>query len=364
MKTLFERINNIKISSSRLQIHVFLWIIYIIYESVIVGLIVGRFSGIENYLIHYSINISVFYLHVLILDKLHIRNTFKDFVIIVPIVILEMSIYVLFIAIMNHTFTIYNQANEYNILGIDYTFVLKAFYRCLFFIIVGSGYWALKKYLHERKVNDELQRDKLYDIIEKEKVSKALISAENAFLRSQVNPHFLFNTLSFVHRRISELDLDSGEVILSLSKMMRYALDMEQDVDFSRLEEEIEQVENLINLFQIKENHSLMFHLEYDDSVLIEKIVPLTVLTLTENMFKHGYLKDPNSPAKISIRRDGSGINIFTENLVGNSSNYLSNKTGLINLKKRLSSTYKTNFSFSWELNGNIFLTHLQINLS
>ncbi len=346
------------------RLHILLWSVYIIYESVIVGLITGKFSNIENYLIHYSINISVFYLHVFVLEKLNFRNTIKDYIFIIPLVILEMTCYVLLIATLNHFFTIYNQANKYNVLGIDYTFVLKAFYRCLFFIIIASGFWALRRYLKEKKTTERLKRMKLNDIIENEQMSRALVTAENAYLRSQINPHFLFNTLNFVHRRIKRLDVDSGEIILSLSKMMRYALIMDNEDGFSKLGDEIEQVENLINLFQIKENHTLVFHVEYEESVLSEKIIPLVLLTLTENMFKHGNLKDHSSPARISIRKNDGKLFIYTENIVRKDSIYQSNHLGLKNLKKRLVMHYSNGCSFDWGIEDEKFFTRLEILLN
>jgi two-component system LytT family sensor kinase len=360
MDSLYNGISSLLISKFiRYRLHFFLWSVYIVYESVIIGLISGVFGNLENYIIHYTLNITVFYLHSSLMERANLTGHVLHYFILLLIVLIEMVCYVLSLATLNHLFTIYNQANKYNILGIDYNFILRAVYRCLFFIILGSGYWSLKKYISERQKTEELEKQKLHSIIDQEKMSKALVQSEKAYMRAQINPHFLFNTLSFVQHRVQKADEDAGELLLSLAKMMRYTVGLDQTEVFTSLSGEVEQVENLINLFQIKENRSLSIHLDYDDSVLEQKMIPLVLLTLSENVIKHGVLNDPSFPASITISCSGDYIRILTENKTGEAANVLSSKTGLKNLSERLKQNYGDSYTFIYEENGGIFRADL-----
>jgi sensor histidine kinase YesM len=342
------------------RIHFILWAIYIAYESVLIGIFYGRFGKIENYITHFSLNISLFYLNIFILDKLEMKKN-EDYFKILLTSITEILVYIPLLALLNQWFTEYNQPTAASSLGIDHRFILGAIYRSLFFILVSTGFWFLKRFLKEKQISENIEKERLKAIIEKESIASKLILAQNAYMRSQINPHFLFNTINFVHDRIRNVDSQAGELLLSLTKMIRYTVGLDHGKSLSLLGSEIEQVENLINLFQIREGHTLSIHLDYNDAALEQGVLPLSLLTLSENVFKHGTLNDPSAPAVISVNCRDDKIVISTKNKVSGITHPLSSKIGLKNLENRIQQHYKEQATFLHYNQGDFFITNLEM---
>lgn len=345
------------------KLHIILWLIYITYESMMVGVFTGAFGKFENYAVHYTLNVSLFYFHSYSMEKINFKKRKLDYLKVLLLVILEITAYVIILAILNHLFTAFNQPNKYNILGIDERYIIGASYRSLSFILVSSGYWFLINFYKEREISANLEKQHLHSLIEKEAMTKQLLMAQNAYLKAQINPHFLFNTLSFIHRRVRKIDEDAGNLVVSLADMMRYALDISHSEEYIVLSKEIEQVENLINLFQIKEDFKLYIFFDYEEAAAEEKLIPLALMTLAENIFKHGVLTDVEHPAKISLRYANEMIIIETENKVGEVPGALSLKTGLSNLKDRLRHAYGQKCSITWEKNDGYFRVRLTVSV-
>lgn len=128
-------------------------------------------------------------------------------------------------------------------------------------------------------------------------------AAETAFLRAQINPHFLLNTLNFFYASAAlgkSKELASG--ILKLSDIMRFALTESSD-KMVLMKDEIRFIEAYIELNQMRFENKLS--IEYTAPAAHEvgdsKIVPLVLITLVENAFKHGELHEPENPVKISL---------------------------------------------------------------
>lgn len=342
------------------KLHILLWVIYIAYESILIGFFYQRFGKFENYATHYSLNIFLFYINLWVLESMNFKSK-GNYLKIPFLAALEILLYIPLLAQLNQWFTDFNQPTASNLLGIDHRFILGAIYRSLFFILISTGFWFLKRFLNEQENSKKLENERLQAIIEKESIKTQLVIAENAFMRSQVNPHFLFNTLSFVYRRIKKNDSDAGDLLFSLAKMIRYTVSLDLNTKVVLLSEEIEQVENLINLFQIREGHSLSIHLDYQDGLQGEQIIPLALLTLCENVFKHGVLNDSSSPAIISIKSSNGLITIKTENKISRRTNDLSTGRGLKNLSQRINLHYAGNANFKYFEQGGRFKANLEI---
>jgi len=330
------------------RLHFFLWIVYIIYESVIIGLISGQFGGITNYLIHYSMNISLFYFHFALLNLIGFANKKFDYLKIFISVFFEICVYLFLLALLNHFFTVYNQGTGWNFLGIDKGFILKATYRSLFFIIFSTGYWAIKRFLKSRKDLEQKEKDSYRATIERDAIQKDLILSQNAYLRAQLSPHLIFNSLSFVHNRLIKVDDIAGEMILALSEMMRYAIDTNIKREWVFIHEELEQLENLVYIFNILHNNLLNFEFECDREARDVKIIPLVLITLMENMYKHGNLGDPKSVARFEIRLRNHKLFIITINKISGNSSKLSLGIGLENLSERLLKAYGQRAKLKW----------------
>jgi two-component system, LytTR family, sensor kinase len=102
------------------------------------------------------------------------------------------------------------------------------------------------------------------------KLEKENAHLENAFLRAQISPHFLFNTLSFVYNTIKDSSVDAGNSILLLSEMMQYSITKNGSDGFVLLEEEVEQIEHLIAIHQLRFNRAL--HISFEQTGAIDKV--------------------------------------------------------------------------------------------
>ena len=139
------------------------------------------------------------------------------------------------------------------------------------------------------------------------KLEKSNLELELNFLRSQINPHFLFNTLNSLYALIEEKDALAASIIYSLSNMMRYALydSNAAEVDASK---ELEFIKGYISIQNIRHSNRLDVVLDFSPEVYQHKVPPLVLVTFLENAVKHGLDKTvQRSYIKIRAFRDEEG---------------------------------------------------------
>ena len=159
-------------------------------------------------------------------------------------------------------------------------------------------------------------------------------------LKSQVNPHFFFNTLNNLYGLVGKDTAQAQALILKLSEMMRYSI-YEGGNDWVTLAEEIEYIENYIAL------HTMRYHKRIDVQFQIEvpdekeKVMPLLFIILVENAFKHGVenlRKDAFVHLKIIANQ--SEVNFEIANNFDAEELSEASGIGLQNLKRRLELVY------------------------
>ncbi|MGY0039287.1 histidine kinase [Pedobacter sp. NJ-S-72] len=186
---------------------------------------------------------------------------------------------------------------------------------------------------------------------------------QNALLRAQINPHFLINTLSFLYNETRKLAPKAAERILSLSDIMQYALSKEASSEFVRLESEIKLIENVILLHQSRQTYKMQLKMSYNTEALTVVFIPLILMSLTENILKHGQLDNPQKPAQIIITYDNSVLYIKTSNpeVIENPISGIM-RAGLRNIRSRLSMAYGEAASFDYHLDSqNYFHTCIKL---
>lgn len=322
------------------RIHLIAWFFFIFYEIIITGVLRGYFASTGNYLIFYGLNICLFYLHAHIILPIAHKNSKHTLWLLPTLILLEIIFYVPLTVILVYLFQKYGGLTVFTPAVIDKASLGNGLWRTIYFILFASGYYYLMHYLKERKNAQLAEKEKLLMIIENQNIQAELIKSQYAHLKSQINPHFLFNTLSFIYSNTRKIVPEAAEAIMALSEMMRYALQDDSESTFTLLTQEIEQVENLIRLHQIKSENKLNIILKHDDDLEEIKILPLILVTLVENVFKHGDLSKENHPAIISICSDGSTLIIETGNFINMKAINTSHHIGLDNTRKRLNMIY------------------------
>ena len=184
--------------------------------------------------------------------------------------------------------------------------------------------------------------------------------AELSLLRSQINPHFFFNTLNNLYALTITKSEQAPEVILKLSDMMRYTI-YEGEKEKVKLLDEITYLENYIELHKIryKKTVKISFNHTVDTSLTV---APLMFIILLENAFKHGIESlSENAFIHIDLYEDGKFICFDIENNFDPSDQNKSPGIGLDNLKKRLSLLYKEKHKYTADVTDSVYKTKLKI---
>ena len=186
----------------------------------------------------------------------------------------------------------------------------------------------------DKAIEDQYEIVRLNALLQEEKTK-----GELHFLKAQINPHLLYNTLSHFHAKAEDFDPDLAQGILKLSEIMRYSLTDSTDNRVS-LEGEIEQIKNLIDLHQLRFGGKLFIDLNLDFQDNEAQIYPLLLLSFVENALKHGQLQDENYPVEISLKTESNMIVFITKNRKNKNAMVTSTKIGLSNIQKRLEILY------------------------
>lgn len=173
-------------------------------------------------------------------------------------------------------------------------------------------------------------------IIQQEKAS-----SEISFLKAQINPHFLFNTLNSIYSLSLQKSDDAPQAIVKLSGMMRYVLNETKD-NYVALDKELNYVRDYVELQKLRIEKKVKFKFEIIRNGTEQKIAPLILIPFIENAFKYGVNSEDNSSIEIRINVDGKKLQMLVQNnKVRNMfAENLSNNLGIENTRKRLELLY------------------------
>lgn len=330
----------------RYRLHVLIWALYITYEiSLLAGM--DTYGSPMNWAFHYSLIIALFYFHAHIGMRWAMSNLLNSFWRMPLIILFELFAYILLSFCGDQILSKWDLLEVQLPPGITKPYLLRTCFREIYFTGVSTGYYFLLTYNRERLKSEELERQKLNEIISRQKAEQELINAQNAFLKAQINPHFLFNTLDFIYHNILALSPIAADAIITLAEMMRFAIDSDKMGEFILLGDELDQVVNLRYLNQLRKNQETAFELLYDEETRDVKFIPLVLLTLAENIFKHGDL-GKGQKAMLQVFIADGVLHIHSSNTGHGQQRTHSHKTGLVNLEKRLHHTYGDAALFSY----------------
>ncbi|RZL20069.1 MAG: histidine kinase, partial [Pedobacter sp.] len=190
--------------------HFIFWAVFLLYEIISVGMYAGQFGEPGRYIFHYIINIGIFYCHALLVLKCGLENP-KSAIWKLPLfLILEIGIFLGVMYCAYHFLNRYTHIITNKDIVINVNFFLGGLIRALYFVVFGTAYYFLITFLKERKKTESLEQQKLHNIIQ-------LSKSENAFLRAQIQPHLLFNTLDFIYLNAKDNSPVAAETIVALS---------------------------------------------------------------------------------------------------------------------------------------------------
>lgn len=354
----------IKNWSYKYRLHLLIWALFIFYETVVIGLVFSVFGHPLTYITHYAAIFLLFYLHAGFFLPWSLKEKRAAFWKLPLVLLLEITGYIIISFLIDKLLIMIRVMPFPRKFELSYLYSLRTLYRGVYFLGFSTGYYFLLTYNKEKKKTNELEKQHLKDIIDNQKAEQELTKAQNAFLKAQINPHFLFNTLDFIYHNIDASSPVAADAIITLSEMMRYAVDSDKMGDFVRLGDEIDQAQNLLYLSQIRKTGALGFRLQYKEEILEITLIPLVLLTLIENVFKHGNLNEPGHEAVVNLYIEKQAFHIVTDNLIKYQPSKKGHHTGLTNIQKRLTYAYGDEVEFTYHTDDqNHFRLHLRIPL-
>lgn len=232
-------------------------------------------------------------------------------------------------------------------------FIINVFVSALFLVIFVGLLKFVEDYFELEARKKELENEQLL--------------SELRFLKAQINPHFLFNTLNNLYYLAVNQSPNTPEVILKLSQMMRYLL---HDSNHPRvpMSKEIEYMQNYIDLEQMRLTNEVPILFEVKGNVERHRIAPLIFITFLENAFKHGVSSSSkNSWIKINIFiENGSCTYTVSNSKISENSKTVNEKSGigLQNVTRRLDLSYPDIHELIIEDNNDNYTVTLKLELT
>ncbi|MEC3881583.1 sensor histidine kinase [Parapedobacter sp. 10938] len=301
-------------------------------------------------LLYGALNIIIFYLHYFIINPLLIGTGRYGRALGYMAIILVISIVVKYgIALFYDDIILqYRDSDGQQKVLTTIQYMMAALISGLFFMLLSTAVYVISMNFKTREDHKNLETEKL--------------NAELAFLRSQINPHFLFNSLNNIYALALKKSEKAPEAILKLSEIMRYML-YDSNVKAVLLEQEINYLENYIELqkLRFKEEVYVDLHVHIEDAPY--RIMPLLLISFLENAFKHGVSTDENRPIRIDIGVENGRLHFKAENAKHQVNKDQTKGIGLTNLKRRLQLGYPDRHTINVVESENYYSSELFIYL-
>ncbi len=212
---------------------------------------------------------------------------------------------------------------------------------------------GIRHFIRTRQIRQQLKEEKAKNT-----------EAELAWLKNQINPHFLFNTLNNISSLV-QIDADKAQdAIAQLSDLLRYAM-YETNKNTVPLQGEIEFMRNYVELMKLRCSEKTVVNCQLSIVNSPLTIAPLLFISLIENAFKHGISSNRDSRIDITLTADGQQLIFDCEN-----TNFPKNDTdrsgsgiGLENTRRRLDLIYKDRYTWEQTLEDNIYKVKITIQL-
>ena len=217
------------------------------------------------------------------------------------------------------------------------------------FILVSS---CIIKFSVDWFSNESVQRN-----LESEKKDMEL-----QFLKSQLNPHFLFNSLNNIYSLAYQKSDKTADAILKLSEIMRYMI-YESNDSWADLSKEVEYVQSFVELQKLRFKDGAAVQVNINGEIDGQKIVPLILISFVENAFKHGVANDHEDPIKINIIANQKILHFSVSNKKSKTNKDAMGGVGLNNVERRLQLLYPDRYKLNIVNSATHYTTELMLDL-
>lgn len=232
----------------------------------------------------------------------------------------------------------------------DFSDLLLFCVSILYFNFFGSLFRTFFEWIKDRKIKAELEKDK--------------IASQLELLKSQINPHFLFNSLNNIDVLIQDEPQKASEYLKKLSEILRFML-YESNTDKIPLIEEIEYIRKYIDLQKIRTSNDNFVKFEISGNASGKYIAPMIFIHFIENAFKYSINKKIENAINIRFDISENQISFFCKNhnKTLNDTNPDKNGLGIKLIKQKLDLIYKKDYVLDVKEEDNWYIINLEIQL-
>jgi len=219
----------------------------------------------------------------------------------------------------------------------------------LYYIVLYGHVGLVVYFLQSSAFNERLKNEYLLD----------MKKSELLFLKSQVNPHFLFNSLNNIYSLVFSKSDKALDSVSKLSSMLRYTL--YENEEWIPLAKEISYIKDFIELERVRLPYDLACEVDIDEDLLSHEVTPYILIPFVENAFKHGVLSDPAHPVIIKLEQVGNDLHFMVENKYEEKQKDKVGGIGVANVKKRLAYVYNERHDLKINNDRDSYKVHLII---
>lgn len=189
------------------------------------------------------------------------------------------------------------------------------------------------------------------------------LQMEYAFLRAQINPHFLHNTLNVLFSQALNVSQELADNILKLSKIMRYSMEsLEYGNGAVSIEKELDHLQTLLDVHKLRFGADQVIYFSIEGKESGQQLPPLSIITVVENAFKYGDLTDRQHPLLIKVVLKPTEIYFFCKNKKKNGGMQMpSTSIGITNLSKRLDAAFKDRYQLTVNNESDFYTFELKV---
>lgn len=234
---------------------------------------------------------------------------------------------------------------------LNLTLPLRFIYGIMMYSLIVMIYYLISYY-----------RDYHEKLMEEAKLKQTIQESELNLLKSQINPHFLFNSLNSINALMINDTEKAREMILELSDFLRYTVRSNENEQIS-LREEFENIDRYLDIEKIRFGRRLLIEKKLEDQCLVMKIPNMILQPLYENAVKHGVNESTDEVViSTSCLLEGDKLRIsISNNFTPGSISKKGKGIGIANVQKRLMLHFKRTDLVAIEKTGNFFTIHLTI---
>lgn len=233
---------------------------------------------------------------------------------------------------------------------IDFLDILVYLLPILYFNLFGFLFKTFMEWINDRKIKAELEKDKMASQLE--------------LLKSQINPHFLFNSLNNIDVLIQDEPQRASEYLKKLSEILRFML-YESNTDKIPLTEEIEYIRKYVDLQKIRTSNGKFVKFEVSGNASGKSVAPMIFIHFIENAFKYSTNKKIENAVSIKFDIYENHVLFICKNYYKktNDINHDNNGLGAQLIKQKLDLLYKTAYDLTVKEEDNLYIVSLEIKL-